>query len=129
MPAFEWKDLYSVGNDIIDGQHRQLFDIANHYCEVYNTGAGTSALGSVFNDLVDYTAMHFADEERMLQEAGYPDFHNHKQNHDKLVGLVTNYQQRFAEGADGIAEQAMHFIKTWLNGHILGMDKQYRTYL
>lgn len=129
MAEFKWTELYSVGDEEIDEQHRLLFDIANHFNEACEKNLGPEILGKIFQELIEYTATHFADEERMLKEINYPDYYAHKQNHDKLVKLVMDYKKKFDAGEGDAAQQAMHFIKTWLNGHILGMDRGYRSYL
>jgi hemerythrin len=129
MGLFVWKDVYSVGIDEIDQQHQQLFDIANRFHFEYENRPKRDVLAGIFGELVVYTKKHFADEERMMRENNYPDFDAHKSNHDKLVKLVGWYMDQFEEGKDGIEENAMNFIKTWLNGHILGMDRKYTPYM
>ena len=123
---FVWQDIYSVGVEAIDNQHKRLFEIANRFHAAYELGAGRPALAAIFKELVDYTVTHFADEERMLLACGYPDYDRHKANHEKLVGLVLGYQRRMEGSEPGVEPQAMNFIKTWLNGHVLGMDRNYR---
>jgi hemerythrin len=129
MSRFEWSEIYSVGNDTIDQQHQQLFDIANRYAEALEKGMGRKSLVEIFNELVSYTAYHFKEEENMMREGGYPDLANHKVNHEKLVKLVMNYKQQLDMGESGIEQRALDFIQTWLNGHILGMDRKYREYV
>jgi hemerythrin-like metal-binding protein len=125
MALFEWKPLYSVGDSRIDAQHQQLFSIANRLHEAHSLGRGKQVLGGIFQELIDYTVTHFAEEEALLQRTGYPDYLRHKQNHEKLLGLVSGYQRQFERGEDGTEERLMAFIKTWLDGHILGMDRNY----
>ncbi len=126
MTLFAWQDIYSVGVEKIDAQHRNLFDIANRFHEACTARAAHSRLLQIFDELVSYTAIHFADEESMLREMKCPDYDRHKENHAKLVGLVLNYRRQLETGGPEIETRAMEFIKTWLNGHILGMDRNYR---
>jgi len=126
MELFVWQEIYSVGVEAIDNQHKRLFAIANRFHAAYKQGAGRSALAAIFKELVDYTVMHFSDEERMMLECGYPDYDRHKANHEKLVCLVLGYQRQMQGSEPGVEPRAMNFIKTWLNGHVLGMDRNYR---
>jgi hemerythrin len=126
MALFEWQDIYSVGVDKIDDQHKQLFAIANRFHAAFERGEGRTILAGIFNELVAYTVSHFADEERMMRESGYADFDRHKANHEKLVNLVLGYKRQLESGEPGVEPHAMNFIKTWLNGHVLGMDRNYR---
>lgn len=129
MALIEWKEIYSVGNSTIDRQHQQLFSIANRYHAAYTRREDRAILKTIFEELIAYTAFHFKEEERLMQEGGFPDFLAHKQSHEKLVKVVLQYKDNFDDGPHGIEEQAMQFIKTWLNGHILGMDRKYKPYL
>jgi hemerythrin len=129
MSRFTWSQIYSVGNDKIDQQHQQLFDIANRYADALERGMGRKTLIGIFNELVAYTAYHFKEEESMLQDGGYPELEAHRKNHEKLVKLVMHYKQQLDMGEAGVEQRALDFIQTWLNGHILGMDRKYREYL
>jgi len=129
MPQFEWSEIYSVGNPEIDQQHQKLFDIANRYSVALQGGVGQKTLIRIFNELVEYTGYHFRREEELMREGGFPDLESHKQNHEKLVKLVMYYKQELDMGGMGIEQRALDFIKTWLSGHILGMDRKYREYV
>jgi hemerythrin len=129
MTLFTWNKIYSVGNERMDAQHQRLFEIANRFHDAFEKKLGTSTLCAIFDELVDYTQTHFAEEEQLMRAGHYPDFDRHKENHEKLVGLVAWYREALARGEPGIEERAMGFIRTWLTGHILGMDTKYRDYV
>jgi hemerythrin-like metal-binding protein len=128
MALFVWQEIYSVGVDQIDRQHQKLFEIGNRFHDAFAQREARPALAAIFNELVEYTVYHFTDEERLMQEWGYPDFARHKANHEKLVGLVLGYKRQLESGAPDVEPHAMNFIKTWLNGHVLGMDRNYCGY-
>jgi hemerythrin len=46
-----WDPMYSVHVDALDAQHKQLFDIANHLIDVFESSEDD--LLSVLNDLVE----------------------------------------------------------------------------
>jgi len=129
MPQFEWSEIYSVGNQELDQQHQKLFDIANRYNTALEGEVGQKSLIRIFNELVEYTGFHFQREEELMREGGFPGFESHKQNHEKLVKLVMYYKQELDMGGLGIEQRALDFIKTWLSGHILGMDRKYREFV
>lgn len=129
MPQFEWSEIYSVGNERIDRQHQKLFDIANRYDHALQKNTGQKSLIQIFNELVDYTNYHFQEEEQMMLDCGFPDLNEHKRSHEKLVKLVMYYKQELDMGGMGVEQRALDFIKTWLSGHILGMDRKYRDYV
>lgn len=126
MALFEWQEIYSVGVERLDNQHKNLFSIANRFHAAYERGENRGVLASIFNEMLEYTAQHFADEERMMRECNYADYDRHKAHHEKLVNLVLGYKRQFDTDQPGVEMAAMNFIKTWLTGHVLGMDRNYR---
>jgi hemerythrin len=126
MALFEWQEIYSVGVERLDNQHKNLFSIANRFHAAYERGESRGVLAAIFNEMMEYTAQHFADEERMMRECNYADYDRHKAHHEKLVNLVLGYKRQFDIEQPGVEMAAMNFIKTWLTGHVLGMDRNYR---
>jgi len=125
MGLFTWENIYSVGVAKLDAQHMKLFEIANRFHAAFERRESRPVLVAIFTELVEYTATHIADEKRLLQEHGCPDHKLHKANHALLVGLVLSYKRQLENGEPDIEQHAMGFIKTWLNDHILGMDRSY----
>lgn len=128
MALFVWDEIYRVGIPTIDEQHRRLFDIANRFHDAVVRREGRPALLAVFDELAEYTAYHFREEEQRMAEVGYPDLLKHRGYHERLVGLVVTYRKQLSEGVDGIEARATDFIKMWLNAHVLGTDKEIGKY-
>jgi hemerythrin-like metal-binding protein len=126
MALFDWQDIYSVGVESIDNQHKKLFEIANRFHAAYERREARKVLASIFAELVEYTVYHFTDEERLLREHNYAEFDRHKANHEKLVNLVLGYRRQLEGGEPEVEPHAMNFVKTWLTGHVLGMDRNYK---
>ena len=129
MALFVWDEIYRVGISTIDEQHQRLFDIVNRFHDAVVRREGRWALVSAFDELAEYTAYHFRDEEQRMAEVGYPDLARHRGYHEKLVDLVITYRAQLAAGADGIEARALDFIKMWLNAHVLGTDKEIGRYV
>ena len=84
-PQFDSK--YLVGIDRVDREHRQLFEIA---ARVYDSlGASDEAAEAITDaaviELLDYTVTHFASEESLMEEAGYPELESHRRQHQQLL--------------------------------------------
>ena len=132
MPTFEWMNIFSVGHEDIDRQHKQLFDIVN---ELYDgvrqqRDAPAQLLGNALAALCTYTRRHFAEEERLMQEAAYPDFARHKESHELLLGKVEALEARFRDGEMNIAAELLPFlVGEWLTHHIAFEDQQYTAHL
>ena len=124
MAYFEWNNDYSVGIAKIDDQHKMLLKYINELYEAMQAGKGRDVLGTVLKNLVDYTRTHFALEERLMQEYGYPDYKAHSQKHNKVTEHVLDLKLKFDTGEISSPIQVTNFLKEWLTKHILGTDKK-----
>ena len=129
-PTFmSWNQSYVVGNETIDGQHRRLVDLINELADAMDEGKGRDALGGVLEELVDYTATHFKDEEAIFSATAYPEAKGHRIQHEDLTQQVMKLRGEFRSGANVLSADTLSFLREWLNGHILGTDKGYSPYL
>ncbi|HWC99195.1 MAG TPA: bacteriohemerythrin [Candidatus Sulfopaludibacter sp.] len=126
---FEWNSNYITGIGSIDAQHQTLFQIANKLYEAMSTGQGRAALGPLLQRLVQYTASHFAHEERLMRANNYPDFAAHKAQHDALTRQVQEFNAKYQAGQAAMTVQVLHFLKNWLVDHIKGTDMKYAPFL
>jgi hemerythrin len=126
---FEWKPEYRVGIKSIDGQHQNLFAIALELYGAMSAGQGKSAVGPILDRLIQYTSVHFAHEERLMTQFGFPDFVKHKAQHDDLTLQVLDFQADYQAGRVAMTIQVLHFLKDWLLHHIQGSDKGYAPYV
>jgi hemerythrin len=122
---FEWKSEYALGIGSIDAQHQGLFAIGRELYGAMSAGQGKVVLARILDRLVQYTAVHFAHEERLMQSHHYPDFAQHKAQHDALVKQVLAFQAEFNSGRATMAIKVLQFIKDWLEKHIIGTDFAY----
>lgn len=130
MPLITWQDSYSVGVPLIDDDHRLLVSLINQLDDAIQGGQGRDVVGSVLNVLEEYTRGHFGREERLMEKAGYPDLVPHRREHHKLTDQVRAIVERYHAGPDETLDaDVLAFLKTWLTGHILGVDMKYAPYL
>jgi hemerythrin len=122
---FEWKNEYSVGIGSIDAQHQKLFAIGRELFAAMSAGQGKASLARILDRLVQYTAVHFAHEERLMRLNDYPDFQAHKAEHDALTRQVLAFQADFEGGRVSMTVQLLQFLKEWLEKHIKISDVAY----
>jgi len=92
-------------------------------------GQGKDKLGQVLASLIKYTQTHFATEEKFMESRGYPDYAQHKCEHDRLTATVVDFQRKFQRNEVALTVDIMGFLKDWLVKHILGCDKKYVPFL
>ena len=126
---FEWKDDYSVNVLSVDAQHQNLFRMAGELHAAMAAGQGKSVLAKTLDRLVQYTAMHFAHEERLMRTHKYPDLAAHQAEHEALTSQVLKFQTDFQNGRATMTIQLLQFLKNWLEKHIVGSDKKYAPFV
>lgn len=129
MAVFTWKEEYSVNIREIDDQHKVLVGMVNELHEAMAKGKGKEVLGKILARLIDYTAKHFAVEEKMMLQHEYPEYQDHKAKHDKMAGKVLALQKEYQQGKLQLSIEVSTFLQDWLNKHILGTDKKYSPFL
>lgn len=129
MAALVWNEKYSVNIKEIDHQHKKLIGLVGELEAAMRQGKGREVLDKVLKELIRYTQTHFAAEERLMKNHGYPDYEEHKAKHEKMTRKVLEVQQEYQEGKITITLEVMKFLQDWLNKHILGTDKKYGPFL
>ena len=125
MALIAWSDTYSVQVRQFDDQHKKLIEMVNDLHDSMKVGKGKEALGKILKSLIQYTAMHFSSEERLMKQHNYPDYEQHKKEHNQLVMKVQDVQKKYLEGSTILSQEVMNFLKEWLRNHIQGEDKKY----
>jgi len=122
---FEWRNEYSVEIGSVDAQHKVLFATASELYNAMVSGHSKDVMGRLLDRLIQYTKTHFAHEERLMQQCGYPSFEAHKAQHDALTARVMKFQSDFQQGRVTMSVQLLQFLKDWLAQHIQETDRQY----
>lgn len=134
MGNFSWQAEYSVGDETIDRQHRQLIAILNELADLL-AGKGrdqTVTPRRVFDDLAMYVTSHFAYEEQRMMDAGYPidKVEAHRREHRKLLKTLQSFETHIDSGDAKAMEELMPFLYgDWLIHHICEVDKDYASCL
>jgi len=127
----QWDDSYSVGVELIDKQHKQLFDFTNALYEGCRRGetAAREHFIETLHATVDYVAVHFSTEERIMEKINYPDTANHKREHADFVKKIMESQKELEEDKKGVALKFVQFLRDWVLSHIAICDKKFVEYL
>ena len=127
--AIAWSAKYSVGIAQVDAEHQKLVGLVNDLNAAMMEGRAKTVLDRIFDQLIAYTTSHFAHEEGLMRLYSYPEFAQHKADHDKLVKKAKELQAEFHSGNVTISLEVMSFLRDWLVGHICGVDKRYTAHL
>ena len=116
-----------TGNELIDSQHRELIARVNKLTEECAVGKEKNVAVQTLDFLMDYTVIHFADEEKLQAEHNYSLLDQHKEQHAAFVKAVDELREMLEE-EEGPSEAFVEAVKKnvvdWLVIHIQGWDKK-----
>jgi diguanylate cyclase (GGDEF)-like protein/hemerythrin-like metal-binding protein/PAS domain S-box-containing protein len=123
---FPWNANFETGIAVIDEQHHQLVDLLNKLVSRLAYEADTEELNQVFEELNDYTLMHFKTEEgvwkKYLHEDELPI--EHEMTHRAFATEVDILRgKRNFLASYKVIEEIVLFLTHWLAFHILEADK------
>jgi hemerythrin len=121
-----WDDSYSVGDDCLDSQHRQILRALNDLLLVVTEGQDGSLLKPTVDRLVYAMFTHIRSEERIMRACQYPDFAQHKALHDSIWQWVQDLPERLqvSTGHESLCSCAQWWFK-----HLQEEDKKYTPFL
>jgi len=120
MPIkFVWDNSYSVGNEVIDSQHRRLFDLGNEIQSIQ-----LSEVTRTIMNLYKHTRQHFDTEEQHMKAIGYQKLQQHRELHNGLITGLNNLIEKPINTNIGL-EGLKKFVYDWIIDHILNHDKKY----
>lgn len=130
VERFEWTSDLETGLAEIDEQHRSLFALANELqAAIASEDAPDEAVADCVWGLTDYVVQHFADEEEMMEAAGYPELPVHRSLHQQLTGETMRITARFMNEEPLTAVELGPLVARWLREHIGAADKRFVAYL
>ncbi len=128
MALIKWRDSYSVGVDKFDQEHMLLVELINEMFIIVRDKGDVATLTDAVEKLVDYTRVHFSDEEEALEKVNYPKLEEHKEIHTNLLEQVVEFQEQIAAEGKDLRTDLYKFLRDWLINHILDEDMQYSEY-
>ena len=127
-----WTDGLAVGEEVIDTDHMILIALMNEAAALAQQakagpkgweGGNRRAMGEAVGRLLAYTALHFEQEERLMDQCGYPDITAHKAQHEALRTRAGELRRRLDAG-DSVADELLALLREWLFEHIQRADKR-----
>lgn len=128
----EFTDSLITGNNTIDTQHKELIDRIRNLITSCEEGDGKIKAIQMLDYLNEYTDFHFAAEEKLQEEAAYPELEQHKKKHAEFKNAIKDLYELLEE-SEGPTEQFVTQVKQnvldWLFKHIQSSDRSVAEYL
>jgi hemerythrin-like metal-binding protein len=122
MSLLQWKSEYSVGIQAMDDEHREMIELINATYEKLKSNADADQLEDYLGDIFSTISMHFALEERIMQNAAYAEFQAHKDDHEVLLDRLRDLMDEFFVDPASGANRLEQSLSDWFAVHFSTFD-------
>lgn len=129
--SIRWTQDWSVGEPVIDDQHRELVDRVNALLEAVGQNRSRAEIANTMVFLEVYILRHFRDEERLMERTGYPLIEAHRLVHQTFEGVFSRLKEEYEREGPTAAFAAELNVRVsgWLVTHVGKLDRAFGEYL
>ncbi len=120
-----WDPSFSVGNELIDLHHQKLFELIAMFNGKIAYAQEREKMLAIFEDLKQYTLMHFKAEEKFMASLNFSDLEVHIKSHQDLVRRIDEFQSKMDQMQEVHLREVSKFLKEWIVIHVLHEDMQF----
>ena len=129
--TLQWDDSLSVGVEVIDTQHRELFRRFGALIDCCQEKRGEKEIIELLSFLDDYVVFHFAEEQKLMERYDYPGLEDHRREHESFVRRLKSLQQDLdSEGPTRtLVSRTIRILLNWIVKHIKSVDLEFGAFL
>jgi two-component system cell cycle response regulator len=118
-----WNDGLNIGVKEIDDDHKKLLNIINSLSLAISNNETNNIIDNIFNELKEYTKVHFKREESFLINCNYPRIKEHIHEHKTFIEKIPELKTKLTNSLNTeYAQEVSYFLTDWLFNHIIEED-------
>ena len=125
MLISDFDNAYQLDHTQMDQTHREFVDLVNQI-----ESCDQAAFKAGFQALVTHTEAHFAAEQLLMEQSGFPATAEHTGEHQRVLGQLHQMHGRIEKGS---AAMARAFVREqlpgWFKLHAITMDSALAAHL
>ncbi|MBU1424241.1 MAG: hemerythrin family protein [Gammaproteobacteria bacterium] len=117
-------DYPQVALDFMNRDHAEFITLRENLLATISAQAPEPDVDTLLNELLAHTHHHFAEEERLMQETGFPPYAMHKSEHERVLADMSARSEHWKQGRNTVAlrEWLDRDIGDWFVNHVNSMD-------
>ena len=119
---YKWRPEYNTGDQVIDDQHKLIFEAANTFFDAMRHNKEDDILDQSFELLLHYTNTHFKDEENFYQRIASPLLEIQRSEHADLIDELREMWREKRQGSTDAAVDLDFWMERRLVPHIIEED-------
>lgn len=116
-----WDKKYCIGHEIIDSQHKKLFELAQNVESAFYRYVKRDELKQLLIELFYYIKEHCEDEEQYMREINYPHYEQHCKIHQQIISNMISIIKDIKSTND-LKEKFYEAIKYKFIEHVICED-------
>ena len=124
-----WKDSFCCGNQLIDSQHRSLFNISNELLEAILLSHPNDEISLIVSRLLENITEHFHDEELFLESIGFTDLTHHAEEHARLLKKGLQLAQEFTAHTLTVGNVFQFLVSDVVEHHLIEVDREFFSFI
>ena len=113
-----------VALEFMNRDHAEFAALRQKLLDLLAGEVSNTAVDDALADLGEHTRRHFAEEEQVMRETGFPVYEIHKGEHERVLADIEAQVERWMLGRDAQAlrDWLDRAVGTWLVEHVSSMD-------
>ena len=134
-PVLDVSDIPQIALDSMNQTHKEEVELINKLGELLEEGMKSQpdadAITAMLTEWLEHTREHFASENQLMQEHGFPAYPVHANEHQQVLVQIEAIYQRWLD--DNEVQPLADFIFSdwpqWFDNHVNSMDMVTAQYL
>jgi len=122
MQLLQWKPTYSLGIPAVDLEHRKMIEMINDVYSCIDRGHDEESVQTALADIHAGISAHFALEERLMREAAWPEYADHKDDHEELLDQIRDIMDTYSDDPETGREILRRRLSDWFGRHFATFD-------
>lgn len=129
MATLVWNQDCTVGVQAMDDQHGILLDALNELRIALLQGAEGREIREMLARTAGLMKMHLESEDRLLALHGFPGLAKHREEKQRLMGRLEQFNIRFEQRQRPVVYELVEFLRKWFTTHTASDKRSYGMYL
>lgn len=122
MTLIDWREEFKVGVASVDHEHRELIGLINRLHDDLLAHDSDVTVSEYLGEIYARISAHFALEERIMREARYDQYAEHKADHERLLDdirdIMDDYEDHHRYDDSALAQR----LGDWFGVHFKTHD-------
>jgi hemerythrin len=117
-------DYPQVALDFMNRDHAEFVAMRSRLLGLISAQAPETGVDTLLHELLTHTRHHFAEEERLMQETGFPPYPMHKGEHDSVLADMSTHIENWKQGRNAavLRDWLDKAVGDWFVTHVGTMD-------